>query len=414
MSATTTLGAQLADVVGAEHVQDGPPATVAPGTAEEVAAVLRAATAARATVLPVGAGTSVDWLPGPADVRLRTTRLDRVLEHSAGDLVVQVEAGATLAAVQEAVAGAGQQLALDCPVPGATIGGIVAGDLSGPRRYLYGTVRDLLIGTTSVRGDGVLAHSGGKVVKNVAGYDLGKLYTGSRGTLGVLTACWFRLHPLPEASRWVLAELGGVPAAAAAVAAVRASQVSPAAIEVRRASGSSAVTVGVQLEGVAAGVGPRADVVADLLGSGARVLEAAPDGWGALPAEPVLLKVTAQPTGIPGVLDALAGTLADHTVTGSAGVGVLHVGCSPADAATVLAAARRGATAGHGTAVVLRSPDALDPLEVWGPQQAPLVTLLARLKDEFDPGHTLAPGRALSDVPDVPDGPRHDPAGAPR
>ncbi|GAB2937623.1 FAD-binding oxidoreductase [Rhodococcus aerolatus] len=405
MSAPTdTLTAHLAGVVGEDHLRtDDGGTTVHPGSAEEVGAVLRAATAARATVLPVGAGTTVDWLPGDADVRLSTSRLDRVLEHSAGDLVVQVEAGATLESVQAALADSGQQLALDCPVPGATIGGIVAADLSGPRRYLYGTVRDLLIGTTSVRGDGVLAHSGGKVVKNVAGYDLGKLYTGSRGTLGVLTACWFRLHPLPEATRWVLAELAGTAEAAAAVAAVRSSQVTPTAIEVSRAAGSSAVVVGVALEGVAGGVGPRADTVAELLGGAtggrASVHEQAPEGWGALPGEDVLVKVAVQPTGVPAVLDALAGTLADHTVGGSAGVGVLHVGCAAADAPTVLAAARRAATEHHGSAVVLRSPAEVDALDVWGPQQGPLVTLLGRLKDEFDLGHVLAPGRALSDVP---------------
>lgn len=411
-AATDTLTAHLAGIVGDDHVTgDAHGTTVRPGSTEEVGAVLRAATAARATVLPVGAATTVDWLPGGADVRLSTARLDTVLEHSAGDLVVQVEAGATLASVQAALAESGQQLALDCPVPGATIGGIVAADLSGPRRYLYGTVRDLLIGTTSVRGDGAVAHAGGKVVKNVAGYDLGKLYTGSRGTLGVLTACWFRLHPLPEATRWVVAEVAGTAEAATAVAAVRSSQVTPTAIEVTRAAGSSTVRVGVALEGVAGGVGPRAETVAGLLGGATsartRVHDSAPEGWGALPDEPVLLKVAVQPTGVPALLDALAGTLADHTASGSAGVGVLHVGCSAADAPAVLAAARRAAAAAHGSAVVLRSPadGTVAPLDLWGPQQGPLVTLLGRVKDEFDPAHVLAPGRALSDVPSTP-GPR--------
>src|SRR6185437_4002101 len=100
--------------------------------------------------------------------------------------------------------GARQQLALDLPLPGATVGGTVATRTSGPRRMLYGSVRDLLIGVTIVRADGVVARAGGKVVKNVAGYDLGKLIAGSYGTRGLIAECVFRVHPLPAASRYVL------------------------------------------------------------------------------------------------------------------------------------------------------------------------------------------------------------------
>src|SRR5439155_9755015 len=136
------------------------------------------------------------------------------------------------------LAPAGQQLALDEPLPGTTVGGTVAVNTSGPRRMLYGTVRDLLIGITVVRADGVVAKAGGKVVKNVAGYDLGKLFTGSYGTLGLITECAFRLHPRPRASAYVRAQ-----APPSAAAQVRQARVAPAAIEVDSASGELAVLV---------------------------------------------------------------------------------------------------------------------------------------------------------------------------
>lgn len=393
------LEAALVAAVGAEHVTTDGTLTVQPASTSEVAAVLAAASDHRATVLPVGANHTARWLPVPdVDVVLSTSRLDAVLEHSAGDLVVHVQAGALLSDVQQAVAGAGQQLALRAPVDGVTMGGLLAADLSGPGRYLYGTVRDLVIGTTSVRADGTVTHSGGKVVKNVAGYDLGKLYTGSRGTLGVLTDMWFRLHPLPEATRWVIARPVDPASAARAVAAVRNSQTAPTAIEVGRTV-DGALTVGVQLDGVSAGIDVRADAVAGLLGgpaaasSGvATVTEVEPAGWGAWPDDEVLLALTHSPAALAAVLDAVGPAAA----TGSA-VGVLRVGCSLADAPELLAAARAVCAAHHGTTTVLRAPAGHD-LDVWGPQDPALVTLMRRVKDEFDPAHTLAPGRLLGGI----------------
>ena len=136
--------------------------------------------------------------------------------------------GSPLAALQEHVAPAAQWLALDPPELGATVGGVVATAASGPRRLLYGTPRDLLIGITVVLADGTIAHSGGKVVKNVAGYDLGKLFTGSFGTLGVIAQCTFRLHPLAVDRRVVLAQPADP---AEAVRRVKASGAVPCAIE---------------------------------------------------------------------------------------------------------------------------------------------------------------------------------------
>ena len=145
-------------------------------------------------------GESVSIERDGGDVVLSTSRLDRVLEHEAGDLTAIVEAGIRLRDLHDRLAAHDQMLALD-PPGDPTIGACVAANLSGPRRHRYGTARDLVIGVTAVLADGTIASSGGKVVKNVAGYDLGKLFCGSEGRLGLIARVALRLHPRPEASR---------------------------------------------------------------------------------------------------------------------------------------------------------------------------------------------------------------------
>jgi glycolate oxidase FAD binding subunit len=151
------------------------------------------------------------------DVVLSTRRLDQVLEHEAGDLTCIVEAGVRVRDLNERLAEHGQMLALD-PPGNPTIGAALAANLSGPRRHRYGTARDLVIGVTVVLADGTIASSGGKVVKNVAGYDLGKLFCGSEGRLGLVARVALRLHPRPEASRTLAVQ---VPSAAEAAAIAR-------------------------------------------------------------------------------------------------------------------------------------------------------------------------------------------------
>ncbi len=138
------------------------------------------------------------------EVVLSTSALNRVLEHEPGDLTAIVEAGLRLSELQAQLAGAGQMLALD-PPGDPTIGACLAADLSGPRRHRYGAMRDLVLGVTLVLADGTIASSGGKVVKNVAGYDLGKLFSGSRGRLGLIARVALRLHPRPAAEATVVA-----------------------------------------------------------------------------------------------------------------------------------------------------------------------------------------------------------------
>jgi glycolate oxidase FAD binding subunit len=159
---------------------------------------------------------------------LLTDRLDRILEHEAGDLTCAVEAGVRLSALREALAPHGQRLALD-PPGDPTVGACVAASLTGPLRHRFGAPRDLVLGVTLVLADGTIASAGGKVVKNVAGYDLGKLVCGSRGRLALIGRVSLRLHPVPPASATLVAETDDV---ARAVASLLASHLQPSAVDV--------------------------------------------------------------------------------------------------------------------------------------------------------------------------------------
>ena len=397
---------------GADAVDGVVPGLVArPADTDEVCAVLRAAAARGLRVVPRGAGTRMGWgaPPTAVDLVLDVSRMDAVLAHAAGDLVVTVQPGLALADLQGALAPHGQRLALDACVARGTIGGTVATATSGPLRYRYGSVRDLIIGITVVLADGTVTKSGGTVVKNVAGYDLGKLYTGSLGTLGVITEVVFRLHPVPEATRWVTATTSDVARAAGGVAAVRASQHDPVALEVDRPAPGGPVTVAVALEGVEGGIGTRSEQVAELLRSATGVAaavsdvlvsdvsvsDAGPDWWRTLPHDPATgpgAVLTAEPAALASVLAAAPGA-----VRGSAGVGVFAVGLDIGRVAADLDTLRRLAAA-HGGSAVLRcaAPEVKAGLDVWGP--VPALALMRRLKDEFDPQHRLSPGRFVGGI----------------
>ncbi len=300
---------------------------------------------------------------------------------------------------------AGQQLALDTPLSAATVGGTLAVSTSGPRRLLYGTARDLLIGITFVRADGVVAKAGGRVVKNVAGYDFGKLLTGSYGTLGVITEAVFRLHPLPAARRVVVAPYPDATAAGRAALGVLGSQVVATAVELDdHADGTVSVTV--LVEGIEAGVAGRTDVVRGLLGEGAAVRDDLPDTFGVLPFQSggTGVKVTSSLTGVGPVL-AAARRLGQETgaavVARGSAAGVLYAGLAPGTdpdrVATVLAGLRAAAAAHDGTATVLDAPpEVRDRVDVWGP--VPGLDLMRRLKHELDPAGRLSPGRFVGGI----------------
>src|SRR5207249_4600534 len=202
VGATNVLGT----VELAPYVVEGrtPEAARVPGSVDEVRAVVEIAAGAGIPIVPWGGGTAAAvGTPTPqAGIVLDLKRLGQLVEHEPRDLTATVEAGMTMAALQSPLRARGQWLSLDPPDPAqATIGGVIAANASGPRRHLYGTARDLLIGVTVVTGDGVVVRGGGKVVKNVAGYDLPKLFVGSHGTLGVIVSVTVKLRPLPDDER---------------------------------------------------------------------------------------------------------------------------------------------------------------------------------------------------------------------
>ena len=243
-----------------------------PASTDEASALLRVAAAHQLAVVARGAGTGLGWgaPPASADLVIDLQAMDQVLEHAAGDLVARVQAGVTMGHLASVLASAGQELAIDAPAD-ATAGGVVATGTAGPRRLRYGAPRDLLIGITVVRADGEVAHAGGKVVKNVAGYDLGKLFCGSAGTLGLITEATFRLHPRPAAAAYLTAQFGPAAddvagAVAGAVAAAAGSALVPSAVQLDIPPQASPVTrVSVLLEGTPSGVAERARRMAELL-----------------------------------------------------------------------------------------------------------------------------------------------------
>ena len=208
-------------------------------------------------VVPRGSGSRLDWGAPPAscDLIVDTRRLDQVLEHAAGDLVVRVQAGVRLddlAKVLAPPASGWRSTRPPARAGGGTVGGLIATGAAGPLRYRYGAPRDLLIGITVVRADGTVAKAGGKVVKNVAGYDIGKLFAGSYGTLGLITEATFRLHPLPETTAWVTLDCPDAAAASTAVHAIGRLAAGARRDRARLAIGGAPLSVSALLEGDAA------------------------------------------------------------------------------------------------------------------------------------------------------------------
>jgi glycolate oxidase FAD binding subunit len=382
----------------------------APGSTAQAGALLGAAARLGLTVVPRGRGTALSWgaPPRSADLVVSTERLDRIIEHTPGDLVCVAEAGATIDTVNEHVVAHGQQLALDQPVPGASLGGTVSTTRSGPRRLVYGTPRDQVLGVTMVRADGTAATAGSKVVKNVAGYDVAKLLGGAYGTLGLICSLVLRLHPLPRARMWLRAWYTDPPAATAAALRLAGSQAVPSAVEVRRTVGAAGADVFVLLEGTRAGIDGRSRQVLDLLDGATETTDldtGEGDRLGVLPvgADDTLVKVAVP---LPHVASVLRTALAAESrfgvpvhVQGSAGAGVLYVVAPgrerPDGVARMVGDLRE--TAVDGSAVVLHAPPQVrELLDVWGPVNG--LALMRRVKDEFDPDHRFAPGRFVGGI----------------
>ncbi len=392
-----------------------PGAVAEPATVEEAAEVMKGCARDRQRLVFVGGGTDlgVGAPPAGVDVLLRTGRLSRVVEHSPSDQIVVAEAGLTLAALQRTLAAHGQRLGLDPPgAEQATLGGIVAANAFGAHRTRFGTARDLIIGLSIVRADGTAARGGGKVVKNVAGFDLPRLFVGSLGTLGLITSVTFRLHPLPEASATVAVEpiTGGQ--ARALVVATREAQLEPASLMLL--AGSGALRLGVRFEGFGPGVRQQTGRFSGLVQAaglrGELLDEAGAEAFwarheAARTSGAVRVRLAAPPSALEQVLAGavapLAGGLGQGWAVLDPWVGCGFAGGTPADPASAVAAlqrAREALVALGGSLTLAAAPPAVRAgFDAWGAPPA-AVEVMRRLKARLDPEGRLAPGRFVGGI----------------
>ena len=378
-----------------------------PASVEEAAATLVALAAEGARVAVVGGGTelSLGAAPRGLDAVVSTSAMGRILDYAPADMVLTAEAGVTLAALQATAAAHRQRLALDPPdADRATVGGLVATGAAGPLRARYGAIRDLIIGATLVRGDGVIAHGGGKVVKNVAGFDLPKLACGSLGTLAMIGSATFRLHPLPEATATVRLAPMEAGAIGRLLARAREAQLEPAASwALRRPGGYQLVVVfegfgaGVQrqsdrLQKLAREAGPSADVVGEADAAALRAEHDLARRSGAL-----RLKLAVLPSRfaeVEGLLAPALSLLGGGRVVFYPSVGLGYVAAEVADpvgAAEAVRGLRRALS--PGTLVVEAAPATVRAgVDCWG-DPPPGFAVMRRLKERFDPEGRLNPGR---------------------
>ena len=370
---------------------------LAPAGLDEAAAVLRDAAREKRRVGFVGGGTELGRAAA-VDATLRTGKMARILDYAPADMVLAAEAGLTLAKLQEAARAHGQMLALDPPFADrATVGGLVATGAFGPRRARCGAIRDLIIGVTLVRADGVVARGGGKVVKNVAGFDLPKVACGSMGTLALIAGATFRLHPLPEAS--AAASVGGLAPAKVVelVAAMVKAQLEPVAVVAVRGEGGR-YAVGVRFEGFGKGVDQQIGRFAALapgsqpggdFGDAARTTGALRAKLTALPARLEAVDALVAP-----ILGALRGGAFAWYAT--LGIGFIAGDVEGQAVVPALEAARAGLVAAGGSLVVTEAPADL-PIDPWGTPTA-VFRLTQELKKRFDPDGRLNPGRFVGGI----------------
>ncbi|MBI4592692.1 MAG: FAD-binding oxidoreductase [Candidatus Rokubacteria bacterium] len=435
---------KLRGIVGSQHVLTGadlgpyvvegrtPECAVFPGSTEEVRGIVEAAAGAGIPVVPWGGGTAVGVGTPLAAARpgvvVGLGRLGGLLEHEPGDLTATVQAGITMAALQAALRERGQWLSLDPPdADRATIGGVVAANAAGPRRHLYGTARDLLIGVTVVTAEGAVVRGGGKVVKNVAGYDVPRLFIGSWGTLGILVEVTVKLRPLPDAERLVAVRFERLKDAGAAARTVMGSDLIPNALELLdaeaartlgpTAAGGAALVVGFDgfADQIAWQCAELERLVGPLGGHGPETLAA--DTWARLARAPLdahprpaaVMKLGVLPAAVAETLEQGAGAARQrglvsawgaHAGAGVATAALFTPGEPPeiAPIAAVLEDWRALARAGGGHAVLEWAPLAVKAqVPVWDDAGA-AGRVMQRIKAQLDPHNILNPGRFVAGI----------------
>ena len=395
----------------ADDAVDGvqPQQVVEPETSEETAEILKWAASRGVAVAPRGGGSKMDWgnPPARADLVLSTARMNRVLEHAWADLTVTVEAGCAVQQLQQTLAQHGQQLAIDPLWPErATVGGILATNDSGAMRVRFGALRDLIIGITVVLTDGTIAHSGGKVVKNVAGYDLQKLMTGSLGTLGVITEAVFRLYPLPRETRSLSFAVGDYDEMQRLMLAVQDSTLEHTGLQCRITDHKA--TVDVRFSGTLAGLEARAKHAEGLACN--RPESTSPEVWSARDSlfaagsNVAVCKFSVLPAELENFCSAVdehcdAFNLQRRFVIQGTGLGNLRLEAAESRAVTsALARIRSVAEGGGGSLVILSCPREFKSVfDVWG-GTGDTLPLMRRVKQQFDPAGTLNPGRFVGGI----------------
>jgi len=404
----------LRGIAGAAHVRPGGAAdsiagvpgrlVVEPGSEQELSDVLRYANDAGLRVAPRGGGTKLTWGNPPArvDLIVSTARLDQIIEHAWADLTVTVEAGCTMQNLEERLAQHGQRLALDAMWPErATVGGVLSTNDSGALRLRFGGMRDLIIGVTLALPDGTLARSGGKVVKNVAGYDLPKLATGALGTLGVIARATFRLHPLPQNARTFSIAATDIAEMLHCMMAIQDSQLAPSALQLRL-SANAAGEIDILFEGTLPGLEAQEAHLRDLV-EPMPVTETGADVWAArqqlasLAKTEAVAKVSMLPAEIATVFDAVRRvTSAQHarwsTVMQATGLGLLRLDGATEQLHAALQELRAVLERGGGSLVILRRPSDMAPLDAWG-EAGDAQPLMRAIKQQLDPSGTLNPAR---------------------
>jgi glycolate oxidase FAD binding subunit len=392
---TQDMTAPLAAVIGSEHLlSSGGTIFVAPGNTEEVAAVLRLANENGCSVGAWGGGTKQGWgYPAAPALVLEMHRLNVLREHTWQDMTCSVEAGCTWASLQSGLAQHGQFVALDPLWPErATVGGIVATNDSGVLRLKYGGLRDLVIGMTIVLADGTIAKTGGKVVKNVAGYDLHKLMIGAFGTLGVVTSVNFRLHSKPQCMQSFSVSAPDAEPLGKLMLKLLHAQVSTVAIQFRGTA--AGFELDVQLASLAEVLHAQAAALEAMAQSeGLRSHTAADEVWGARQLQmshEFVCKGTMLPSEIARFADRVRGLGGESVIQGT---GIMLAGFRAADGLIQLRAEMEQV---GGSLMILKQP-AESKLDCWGtlPDSLPL---MRQIKSRFDPEGILNPGRFLGRI----------------
>jgi len=388
-----------------------PKLVVEPGTERELAEILRLSNEAGLAVIPRGGGTKLGWGNSPtrAGLILSTARLKEVIEHAWADLTVSVEAGCTFHKLQETLTQHGQRLALDPLWPRkATIGGVLSTNDSGALRLRFGALRDLIIGVTIALPDGTLASSGGKVVKNVAGYDLPKLVTGGLGTLGVITRAVFRLHPLPRNTRsFSISTADGV-AMQQFVLAVQNSKLAHTSLQSHFSSDASPVS-DILFEGTEAGLAAQ-EVQLRKLSALASFSEASTARWTAREelwafsdsAGTAMAKISILPANLARTMELVKRAASEHqlrwkSLVYATGLGWLRL---EGDAGSLFGALQglRGELQGQGGSLIaLHRPEKMPAFDAWG-NAGDALPLMKAVKQQLDPKSTLNPGRFVGGI----------------